>query len=313
MNSVDVESILRSIGLQGVTRRNSNIMACCPSHQERRPSWGVRKDAPYFHGCFSCGFKGTLPQMLRDKYGWTESKIKNVFGVIATQEPAKGFSFREMRFVEQWHIPEVAEEQLYPYALEKPAIKYLMGRGLTYDTIKKAEVLWHPTDQRVLFPWRWNGRLAGMTGRTVLSDVDESQKIIGYCDIKKSKLLYVPARKGTLTPGEVILVEGEIDALKVMQAGFKNVAALGHGRFSKQPAELLKSLPVKSLVLFFDNDRRGRELVEEAKEMVGNFCTLKEIDWGSFRLKDPGEMPEALIARLIKTAERKIAWPTFSR
>jgi DNA primase len=312
MKDVDVEGLLNSLNFDGVVRRGQNIMACCPSHDERRPSWGVSVNAPYLHACFSCGFKGSLPHLLRTKFNWTFSQIKEVFGADVFgpigADKDRTLSFRQEQTSHS--IPFIPEEQLWPFQLEKPAIRYLTGRGLGFRTIKKAGLLYHPKDQRVLFPWWWNGKLAGMTGRTIKDD--DENKIVAYCGLKKSKLLYVPEGRGQLSPEEpVILVEGEIDALKVWEAGFKNVAALGHGRFSGSAIALLKSLPVNSLIVFTDNDRRGKELAAEITDAMQEFCEVKEVKWAGVQQKDAGDMSSEKIGRMIKSAERRIVWPNF--
>ena len=40
-----------------------NIMVCCPYHQERNPSAGIRKEDGLFH-CFACGETHTLNELI---------------------------------------------------------------------------------------------------------------------------------------------------------------------------------------------------------------------------------------------------------
>jgi DNA primase len=314
MKSVDIEGLLHNLGLHHVVRRNTNIMACCPNHEESRPSWGVNINAPHMHGCFACGYAGTLASMLQFKFRWSKEKIINLLGKDAFGELGKtrDMTFRSADEMDQIFIPFVDESELFPFELEKKGRLYLLKRGITKKTMKRAGLLYHYKDNRILFPWWWNGKLAGMTGRACYDVDEDDKKIIGYCDIKKSRLLYVPYNKGRLNPDKpVIVVEGEIDSLKVLQSGFKNVCALGHGRVSKQPVRLLKTLPVKSLVIFTDNDRRGRELSDELAEAFQGFCPVSEVIWKGVKKKDPGEMDEDQIRCMIRNTQRKIKWPNF--
>lgn len=313
MKNLDIEQLLTSIGIQGVVRRGQNVMACCPNHQERRPSWGVNINAPYFHGCFACNFSGTLPGMLLQKFGWKPQKIKDVFGTDAFQEQkARELSFKSVHAELGIYVPIVDEQELMPFELEKKGIKYLKKRGITLETMKRAGVLYHFKDKRVLFPWWWQGKLAGMTGRICRDNVEDGMKILGYLGLQKRLLHYIPARKGRLDPNKpVIIVEGEIDALKVLQSGFKNVVALGHGKVSKQPVRFLKTLPVKSVIIFTDNDKRGRELSEKIYNAFKGVCPVLEVNWRKVKQKDPGELSEDKIRDMIKNSERKILWPKF--
>jgi len=308
--SVDVESILRGVGMQPI-RRGNNLMACCPNHPERRPSWGVNINPPYMHGCFSCGYGGILPRMLREKFGWTFSRIKRVFGGnIFKDSKALELAFVNPR-AKASSISEVEEEQLYPFALEPKGRKYLEGRGISFQTMKRAGVLFHRKDNRIIFPWRWNGKLVGMTGRACYDLSEDDEKIVAYCGLVKSRVLYVP--RGRLPRScDLVLVEGEIDALKVLQSQDRQpVAALGHGRLSNGQLNLLKTLPVKSLTLFLDNDRRGQELTDEIVFRVANEFPILLVPWEGVAQKDPGEMTEQKIRWMLKNAERKISWPRF--
>lgn len=56
----------------------------------------------------------------------------------------------------------------------------------------------------------------------------------------------------------VILTEGSIDAIKCWQAGYPALAIYGSSVSSKQIAAL-KELGIKNVVLFFDNDKAGKE------------------------------------------------------
>jgi 5S rRNA maturation endonuclease (ribonuclease M5) len=75
--------------------------------------------------------------------------------------------------------------------------------------------------------------------------------------------------------------------------------------------KLIKTLPVKFLTLFLDNDRRGKELTEEIIMKLESEIPVKVVNWKGTKAKDPGELEEMTIRALVKAAEKKIYWPSF--
>ena len=71
---IDLRDTLDAAGVQGLRETKKEIVGRCPGHvartgkEDHRPSWSVNK-ATYLHFCFSCGYKGTLTQLLVDLTG----------------------------------------------------------------------------------------------------------------------------------------------------------------------------------------------------------------------------------------------------
>ena len=308
MTPTELTSLLKKLGLDGITRRGSNIMACCPSHSERRPSWGISVNGPHhWHGCFACDYKGTLRTLLLDQ-GWSHNKVDNLLGYRNSKLETWGKG-------EAPSIKPIDEKTIWPFTEDSPEIeRYLVDkRKLSPRTLKRARVLWDRLNKRIVFPWYWGRDLIGATGRTIIAD--EKQKIIAYGDFKKADCLYVP--DGRIPRYEtLVLVEGEIDALKTLEAvKFFSVAALGHGRFSKGQVALIKTLPVKTLILFFDNDRRGKELMDEAHSMMKDHFRVLEVNYKCIpkaeRKKDPGAMSTDAIKFLLEKSKSRAPWSNF--
>src|SRR5262245_58811038 len=72
--SVDLVSILGNVGITSISERRDEIWAPCPQHIQRvghpdkRPSWSINTKT-YVHFCLSCGYKGSLQQLLIDITG----------------------------------------------------------------------------------------------------------------------------------------------------------------------------------------------------------------------------------------------------
>lgn len=297
--------LTEKLGIQ-VRRSGQNLTACCPSHTETRPSWGIRIDDPHVHACFACGYRGTLRTLLLDR-GWTITAVTNLLGQF--KKPSKGFTLNP---IEPAEAEEPNEEEIWPFVLEADAVRYMRSREIDYSILVKARVVYHPLDQRVLFPWYWGSKFLGATGRTI--DSTNPVKIQAYFGLRKRQCLYSPIGK-LVTRKPLVLVEGEIDALKVLQAGF-NVIALGHNHLSANQVAMFESLPVNfPFVLMFDRDEVGQKLSLAAFKELRRFgftnvrCVNWELLFGRFYGKvDPGAISNSAIGKLIRQAKPVTDW-----
>jgi DNA primase len=84
--------------------------------------------------------------------------------------------------------------------------------------------------------------------------------------------------------GSVILVEGSIDALNLINGGLYNATAvLGATNMSKEKIEGLRFLGVRKLYIMFDGDNAGKEAAKKLEE-----------EWESTFLVERLELPDGL-------------------
>lgn len=298
MIEAELESLLNSLGLNTI-KRNNNLMACCPNHNERRPSWGISIREPHMHGCFSCGFKGSLASLLKF-YNWTPNQIESITGPQTVVPSSVDFSFAKVANKPK----EVESFMLYPYKVNIRLRAYAYSRGLTEDTIRSANLLYEHVDNRMLIPWYLEDTLIGATGRTLSKD-PTVPKIVVYFGLQKEQSLYIPNRRIDSTK-PLILVEGEIDALKVFQAGYTNVAALAFGSFTKSQLAQIYGSSVEELCLFFDNDTTGQRLTADVRRMIDNSLSIRTVSYPMSQTKqDPGAMTDAQIQKLLTSTFKK--------
>ena len=138
------------------------------------------------------------------------------------------------------------------------------------------------------------GEIVGFTGR-IFNGEDNTAKYLNTKEteiFKKSSLLfnYYNAKNFIRENHLVIVVEGNMDAIKLSAKGFKNVVALMGVALSNEQIDILKRLKVP-VVLMLDNDNAGLEAT------VKNGEVLKQngVDVQVVRLsgaKDPDEYLE---------------------
>ncbi len=152
---------------------------------------------------------------------------------------------------------------------------------------------------RVMFPIRDIAeRLAGFSGRTLMSDPKEA-KYVNTPEtpmFSKRNLLYGIhlSRKHIAKENSVVLVEGQFDMVSAYLAGTKNVVATGGTALTDGQLRVIKRL-TENVLICFDSDtagdtasRRGIELAESVG-LVVKVVTLSGV-------KDPDEMVKTNLA-----------------
>ena len=316
MEPSKLSDLLYRLGLQGIVQRGGNLMACCPSgrHLDRRPSWGISLTKPHSHGCFSCGFKGTLRTLLIHK-GYTRRQALLVSGEKETDSYDLKLTpklLNESRLVQSYE-----PDELYPYFPTKRSDLYFINRGLTLKTIRECLLLHDTHENRVLFPWFMGDRLVAITGRALNpNDVLRGEKMKSYLEgSKKREMLYLPGRIIRREP--LVVVEGELDALVVYQAGFKNVAALGHSHLSQPQADLMLNSEATEIFAFGDKDAAGEKMNEDLMDKLSRKLRVKVMSYELIPLSDMLDYdPGGLTAEQIRTiieGSRKNIFPSWSK
>lgn len=206
------------------------------------------------------------------------------------------------------------------------AIQYLKTRGLLEDTIKNFSIglsldqnmlytilskkeysekmlldlglinqgkdsVYDVFQNRIMFPiHNLEGEVVGFTARCYLKD--ETPKYLNTKEtyiFKKGSILfnYHRAKEAIRLQKEVIVVEGNMDAIRLYSVGIKNVIALMGTSLTKEQIDALKKLRCH-IILMLDNDNAG----ESATLSIGNILEENNISFGIVRLsgeKDPDE------------------------
>ncbi len=172
--------------------------------------------------------------------------------------------------------------------------KLLMDLGLLTD---------NSFDQltgRVIIPLESpEGKTIGFTGRIYRGEdtakyVNTRETVI----FKKGETLYnyFLAKDSIKRERSVIVVEGQMDAIRLYSEGFKNVVATGGTNLTKEQVILFKKLKAK-VILCLDNDKPGFE----ATYKVGEELTRNNVEVFVIRLSDAKD-PDEYIKKFGKEA-----------
>lgn len=180
--------------------------------------------------------------------------------------------------------------------------KLATNKGWDIETLNKLglinkvnENVYDTFINRVVIPIEnLKGEVVGFTGR-IFNGEDNTAKYLNTKEteiFKKSSLLfnYHNAKNYIRDRKSVIVVEGNMDAIKMSAKGFKNVVALMGVALSNEQIDILKRLKVP-VILMLDNDNAG----EDATIKNGESLLNSDVDTKVIRLsgaKDPDEYLE---------------------
>lgn len=194
-------------------------------------------------------------------------------------------------------------------------IKFLVGKkGYRVEDLEKAglaiqsQKYYDRFRGRLIFPLRdHRGNICGFAGRVLDPEAKEAKYINTPETLiyHKSDLLYglFENSKEIKKADEVILVEGELDAISSWQVGVKNVVAIKGSALTSRQIQLLTRF-TKNLIFALDSDIAGDAAARrgiEAADSFGMAMRVVEIRGG----KDPDEVAQknpSLWKKLVKEA-----------
>ena len=241
-------------------RAGQRFAACCPFHDEKSPSFSVHPQKQFFH-CFGCGKGGNAVNFIieNEKLSFVEA-IQQLGQHLGIQVEFSGSNESKNLFDNLYKIHEDASSLYHKTLLSdrgKKALKYLMDRGLSLESIKLFSVGFAPESSkfllntiksngydrevleksglfgyskseffdrfrsRIMFPiWNSSSKIVGFGGRVFASE--DPAKYMNSPETplyKKSDIFYGlhNARNAIRKNGYAILVEGYTDVIQLYQ------------------------------------------------------------------------------------------------
>lgn len=289
----DTQSILDmlkfDLAQHGVDRfhifRNNgeNVQTNCPFHkngQERKPSFGVNGEIDKCH-CFSCGWSGTIEEMISELYGYQDEgkfgkrwliKRFNTVEIETRPNIMEGFNVRNSNYhsfnfdIYKQHqyiceanrnIETITEEELDKYRYIHP---YMYERGLTDEIIERFDIGYDREREEITFPVRdIEGRCVFIAGRSVKSKFFRLPKGM-------DKPIYCADKFRTASYKTAYITESFLNCLTCWKYNKPAMAMIGTG--NRKQYEILNKLPVREYILAFDPDEAGRKATERFRKNV---------------------------------------------
>ena len=162
---------------------------------------------------------------------------------------------------------------------------------------------------RITFPIEdINGNIVAFSSRIYRGETDTSK----YINTKETPLYikgnnlfnYFKARGPSKKEKELIIVEGQMDAIRVYSSGIENVVALSGTALTQNQIELIKKLNCK-VILCLDGDKAG----EDATIINGDLLTKANISVQVVRLSDYKDPDEYIINKGIDAFKENLKNP----
>lgn len=253
-----------------------------PDHEDSNPSmrYTSRKGKDFCH-CFACNATYDTFDVVMKQTGLTDFKeaFDYCCNLMDIQVEGKGkpkkISFKSYEQEKEEKRSEMNEEakRIKPYIdkcskdIEKT--DYLVKRGISYDTQKRFGVGYDEAGHKLVIPTSYCSYVTRSTNPNVGKE---------YRYYKSSFVSLFADRSAINGCSEpIFIVEGEIDALSIYEAGGTAIGLGSTNNYGRLLRYLEANPPLKPVILLLDNDNSGRE------------CTNKLIN-GDSRVKGLEEM-----------------------
>lgn len=287
----DTQSVLDTLKFElaqhGVNRfhifRNNgeNVQTNCPFHkngQERKPSFGVNGEIDKCH-CFSCGWAGTIEEMISELYGYQDEgkfgkrwliKRFNTVEIETRPNIMEGFHGRPSDIYNHNRHNNICDSEhnrdcdRYIRELELDKYRYIhpymYERGLTNEIIERFDIGYDRERKEITFPVRdIEGRCVFIAGRSVERKFFRLPKGM-------DKPIYQAYKFSLGRYTTAFITESFLNCLTCWKYDKPAMAMIGTG--NQKQYEILNRLPVREYILAFDPDEAGRKATERFKKNV---------------------------------------------
>ena len=325
-----------------LTRKGQNYWGCCPFHNEKTPSFSVNEEKGFFH-CFGCGEHGDIISftMKHNNMDFKSAitELANMAGLkmpdYKPRDPNVVKREDALFDICERAAQTIAEKLFTPEAAH--ALEYVRRRGFTDEEIKKYRIGYAPKNNiiankfaeskflipsglcrrgdygmydffrdKLMFPiFNAHGKIVAFSGRSL----DGSEpKYINTTDTdifhkRQTVFGFNFARESIHRANRSIVVEGQIDAIKMQVNGFgETVAPLGTALTEDHIALLCKSN--RNITFCFDGDGAGQKAAARACNIVLPF--IRDTSDVRFAFVSGGKDPDEILKTSGADAMRKI-------
>ena len=292
-----VLELLDSQGVEVHTQSGTEVAIYCPFHDNvHSPACYINTKTGLWQ-CFnpSCGKKGNFRQLYKHMTGKT-------YGREWILDPVNLQRELDLALVIKDGTEELSTDsvQVDYESGEVDNVQTLVDRGYDLDILEYFEIGYSKVKDRVVIPVRDpQYKLVGLIGRAI-HDWQEPRYLYNK-GFKRADVLF--NIQNAKQYDSVIICEGSLDAIKVAQAGFRNVVATLGAKVSPNQVRMIKKY-FDAITVFSDNDDAGAEM----RRAIIDECRGKEIYTVAIPdgLKDPGDMTDIQIKQAITSKQINI-------
>ena len=256
-----------------------NMRCCCPFHQEDHPSFIFNSKALNFHCFGACGRSYDIVDVFMSK------------GMTYAQACAKLFELAEIPYSFGELGVRTRRQYRYPKPVEctdKSAVyKYWQRRCISPETIDYADVRQDEHGNTVFNYYDTNDVLTMVKYRP--SDVVQKGGTKNWCQQGSDTAPILFNMNRINTENDLLICEGEGDALAAIESGFKNTVSVplgaGNTHWIEECWDWLEQF--EHIIICSDNDDAGNKMRSECLRRLGSWRT-KYVTVPSFYEREDG-------------------------
>lgn len=263
------------------------LVASSPFRDDRAPSFyvyldgelaGVWGDSGALDEEYSTGnFVSLIAHMRATGYEEAEEYLLDEYGALYEIEPDEPIRIKAPKLDEHFSRKE---KELPAEMIKQATSPYLLSRGICEEVQRKFSIGYgEEIPGHTAIPWyNTKGQLANVKYRSTR----DKRFFYAKDATPVSSLVYgldIAEREGAR---EVVICEGEIDALSWETAGMSAIA-LGGAHASSVQIDLIKRSCIRTLYLGGDNDEQGRKLNDQIWQDLGGHADIFTIEYGEYK------------------------------
>jgi len=253
MTTEEMKSFLRTLNIDVVNARGSELQGYCPAHEERtghadkNPSWWINSDTGQ-HICFSCQFKGGIGTLINQITDGDLANYSDWFNESTNMLSRLNNLFKE----KPKEKPDVIITESMLSAFVDPPKEILLARGILQSAANQHEVLWNAPKDNWILPIRnvTGGVLLGWQEKGTTSRffrnypprMQKSLSLFGYQQYQG---------------GNMIVVESPLDVARLTSVGISGGVATYGTQISSTQFNAMRG--AERLIIAMDNDDAGRK------------------------------------------------------
>jgi len=260
-------------------KQGANLLGICPFHNEKTPSFNVQKNKNRFK-CFGCGKSGDAIDFvaLKENFGFVDA-VKSVASIMNFELEGESKAIV---------IPQPRLEKLSKEFIDNfENVRKVSNNTLLRFNVTEA-IEWMPKAQKeikvVCFNYMRDGEVVNIKFRGKNKDM----KLAKDAELIFYNLDAIKDEK------ECVIVEGEIDAMSMYEAGIYNCVSVPNGantnlKYIDNCYEHF--LNKEKIIIATDNDEAGRKLRDELMFRFGiDRCWVVDFENLPIRCKDANDV-----------------------
>lgn len=228
--------------------------------------------------CFKCGLHGDVIEIYRQEHSCTPAEAINGLCAYFGLQVDGSDQDKSQRATRPAARAEPTEDYTALYAawhqalLQTPtAVKYLADRGINRATIDRFNMGYCPDWSHPAAPAHKSPRIIiprsahGYTARRVDGETQYKYQVVG----QQGDFFNAAALDAENKVFPVLVVEGELDAAAIVQAGYEHAIGLGSTANRRRFVAAAKEInPAAVYILALDNDDAGREAQKDFEQLM---------------------------------------------